>query len=338
MGFIPSSLENPGRTLSGFNSSSTTSLGDVTLPVQAGPVILNVLFSVVEDLSPFNVILGRTWLHEASSLPRQCYQIASKARTPVPTVTSPNSTRRAIIRVTDWVVSTVLLRSLLPREQRPVYFINKALADAKTRHNGKDATMGDRAERIWDRLSAQTIPEGQVMTDFIAELLEARAPDKESTSDDWWSMHVDGPPARPDKESDSSQSTNRRTQLPARRGANTKRVEAKDERMVKYLLKVQESLSRLREWVIEEIPRGDNVQADALAGIAVSFPVKESTMIPGAKCEDRKQVKCAPRAHRERARCAPRSHHRRARRAPRAHHRRVRRAPWASRTRTVRAS
>ena len=33
---------------------------------------------------------------------------------------------------------------------------------------------------------------GQVMTDFIAELLEARAPDKESTSDDWWSMHVDG--------------------------------------------------------------------------------------------------------------------------------------------------
>ena len=104
MGFIPSSLENPGRTLSGFNGSSTTSLGDVTLPVQAGPVILNVLFSVVEDLSPFNVILGRTWLHGMKVIPftyhqmvnfitqdgqidiygsqlaaRQCYQIASKA-------------------------------------------------------------------------------------------------------------------------------------------------------------------------------------------------------------------------------------------------------------------
>ncbi|RVX19369.1 hypothetical protein CK203_008851 [Vitis vinifera] len=60
MGFEPSSLENPGRTLSGFNGSSTTSLGDVILPVQAGPVILNVLFSMVEDLSPFNAILGRT--------------------------------------------------------------------------------------------------------------------------------------------------------------------------------------------------------------------------------------------------------------------------------------
>ena len=58
MGFDPSNLENPGRTLFGFNGSSTTSLGDVILPVQAGPVILNVLFSVVEDVSPFNDILG----------------------------------------------------------------------------------------------------------------------------------------------------------------------------------------------------------------------------------------------------------------------------------------
>ena len=104
MGFEPSSLENPRRTLSGFNGSSTTSLGDVILPVQAGPVILNVLFFVVEDLSPFNVILGRTWLHGMKVIPstyhqmvsfitqdgqidlygsqvtaRQCYQIARKA-------------------------------------------------------------------------------------------------------------------------------------------------------------------------------------------------------------------------------------------------------------------
>ncbi|XP_034677766.1 uncharacterized protein LOC117908251 [Vitis riparia] len=104
MGFEPSSLEKPGRTLSGFNGSSTTSLGDVILPVQVGPVILNVLFSVVEDLSPFNAILGRTWLHGMKVIPstydqrvsfitqdgqinlygsqlaaQQCYQIAHEA-------------------------------------------------------------------------------------------------------------------------------------------------------------------------------------------------------------------------------------------------------------------
>ena len=104
MGFKPSNLENPRRTLSGFNGSSTTSLGDVILSVQAGLVILNVLFSVVEDLSPSNAILGCTWLHGMKVIPstyhqrvsfitqdgqidlygsqltaRQCYQIACEA-------------------------------------------------------------------------------------------------------------------------------------------------------------------------------------------------------------------------------------------------------------------
>ena len=61
MGLELSGLENPGRILSGFNDAATTSLGDIVLPVQVGPVTLNVQFSVVEDLFPFNVILGRTF-------------------------------------------------------------------------------------------------------------------------------------------------------------------------------------------------------------------------------------------------------------------------------------
>ncbi|XP_034708879.1 uncharacterized protein LOC117931916 [Vitis riparia] len=77
MGFISSSLENPRRTLSGFNGSSITSLGDAILPVQAGPVILNVLFSVVEDLSPFNAILGRTWLHRIKVIPSTYHQMVN---------------------------------------------------------------------------------------------------------------------------------------------------------------------------------------------------------------------------------------------------------------------
>ncbi|KAL6316779.1 hypothetical protein AAG906_021079 [Vitis piasezkii] len=75
MGFIPASLENPGRILSGFNGSSTTSLGDVTLSVQVGPVIPNVLFFVVESLAPFNAILGRTWLHEMKVIPSTYHQM-----------------------------------------------------------------------------------------------------------------------------------------------------------------------------------------------------------------------------------------------------------------------
>ena len=52
--------------------------------------------------------------------------------------------------------------------------------------------MGNRAERIWDRLSTQIIPKGTGHGDFIAELPESRALDKESTQDDWRFLHVDG--------------------------------------------------------------------------------------------------------------------------------------------------
>nr|CAN83046.1 hypothetical protein VITISV_015526 [Vitis vinifera] len=77
MGHTLTGLENPGRILSGFNGSSTTSLGDIVLPVQAGPVTLNVQFSVVQELSPFNVILGRTWLHYMKAIPSTYHQMVS---------------------------------------------------------------------------------------------------------------------------------------------------------------------------------------------------------------------------------------------------------------------
>ena len=47
------------------------------LPVQAGLVTLNVQFSVVEDLSPFNAILGCAWLHYMKAIPSMYHQMVS---------------------------------------------------------------------------------------------------------------------------------------------------------------------------------------------------------------------------------------------------------------------
>ncbi|RVW98422.1 hypothetical protein CK203_026749 [Vitis vinifera] len=77
IGHTLTGLENPGRILSGFNGSSTTSLGDIVLPVQAGPVTLNVQSSVAQELSPFNVILGHTWLHYMKAIPSTYHQMVS---------------------------------------------------------------------------------------------------------------------------------------------------------------------------------------------------------------------------------------------------------------------
>ncbi|RVW88553.1 hypothetical protein CK203_033016 [Vitis vinifera] len=77
MGHSLTGLENPGRILFGFNGSSTTSLGNIILTVQVGPVTLNVQFSVVQDLLPFNVILGRTWLHYMKVILSTYHQMVS---------------------------------------------------------------------------------------------------------------------------------------------------------------------------------------------------------------------------------------------------------------------
>ncbi|RVX20295.1 hypothetical protein CK203_004806 [Vitis vinifera] len=77
MGRNLTGLENPRRIFSRFNRAATTSLGDIVLPVQAGPITLIVQFSVVQDLSPFNVILGRTWLHYMKAIPSTYHQMVS---------------------------------------------------------------------------------------------------------------------------------------------------------------------------------------------------------------------------------------------------------------------
>ena len=55
---------------------------------------------------------------------------------------------------------------------------------------------------------------------------------------------------------------------------------AKDERMMRYLTKVRDTLQWLGEWTIEKIPWANNVRVDALAGIATSLPIKEAILLP----------------------------------------------------------
>ena len=51
-------LSSAGKVLSRFNWATTLTVRDIAFPVQAGLVIQQVLFSVVEDLRPYNAILG----------------------------------------------------------------------------------------------------------------------------------------------------------------------------------------------------------------------------------------------------------------------------------------
>ena len=52
-------ISSASRILSGFYGATKLTMGDITLPIKARPVIEQVLFSVVEDLGPYNAIVGR---------------------------------------------------------------------------------------------------------------------------------------------------------------------------------------------------------------------------------------------------------------------------------------
>ena len=62
------------QILSGFNGATTVTLEDVTLSVKAGPVTQQVLFLIVEDLGPYNPIMGRAWLHLMKAIPSTYHQ------------------------------------------------------------------------------------------------------------------------------------------------------------------------------------------------------------------------------------------------------------------------
>ena len=70
-------LHSTGRVLSGFNGATTLSVGDITFSVKAGPVTHQVLFFVVEDLGPYNAILGRAWLQAMKAVPSTYHQTIS---------------------------------------------------------------------------------------------------------------------------------------------------------------------------------------------------------------------------------------------------------------------
>ena len=70
-------LSSAGKVLSGFNGATTLTVGDIAFPVRASPVTQQILFSVVEDLRPYNAILGWTWLHAMKAIPSTYHQTIS---------------------------------------------------------------------------------------------------------------------------------------------------------------------------------------------------------------------------------------------------------------------
>ena len=69
LGFSPSDFGPSIQTLRAYDETQRTVMRTVTTHVMIGPVRYSILFQVLRIQSSFNLLLGRPWIHEASSIP-----------------------------------------------------------------------------------------------------------------------------------------------------------------------------------------------------------------------------------------------------------------------------
>ncbi|XP_028120244.1 uncharacterized protein LOC114317678 [Camellia sinensis] len=75
LGFNQSDLSPALHPLFGFNTNPEYPLGKITLPVRAGSRTMDVVFLVIKLPSPYNIIMGQTWLHAIQAVPSTYHQL-----------------------------------------------------------------------------------------------------------------------------------------------------------------------------------------------------------------------------------------------------------------------
>ena len=75
--YKPNNLRNLRRILVGFNKMQTTSLSKIVFPVAESLVTALFPFTLIDEHSSFNAILGRTWIQAMKALPSSYHQMLS---------------------------------------------------------------------------------------------------------------------------------------------------------------------------------------------------------------------------------------------------------------------
>ena len=75
MGMSQGDLVPTTTTIVGFNGEVQRSVGEIMLPTEVKGVNLQTPFVVVDFPSPYNVIMGRPWIHEMGAISLMYHQV-----------------------------------------------------------------------------------------------------------------------------------------------------------------------------------------------------------------------------------------------------------------------
>ncbi|CAL9017512.1 unnamed protein product [Prunus brigantina] len=78
---LETKINKSAKSLTGFNGATTVTVGTIELDVYAPPVISSQVFMVIDEVSPYNGILGRPWISRINAITSATHQ---KIRYPIP--------------------------------------------------------------------------------------------------------------------------------------------------------------------------------------------------------------------------------------------------------------
>ena len=70
----PTHIRATSMVVRAFDRTRREVLGEIDLPVEVGPQVYNINFQVLRIDSPYNLLLGRPWLHTAEAVPSSLHQ------------------------------------------------------------------------------------------------------------------------------------------------------------------------------------------------------------------------------------------------------------------------
>ncbi|XXG59194.1 hypothetical protein AAC387_Pa04g1317 [Persea americana] len=153
-------LQAARTPLVGFSSKPVYPKGKISLRVQVGGACRQVDFLVVDVPSPYNVIMGRTWLHSMEAVPSTRHQ---KLKFPL----ENRSGRTEVITVRgDQHMARQYLLAVLPGEAEPSQ-VNVAELD-------REAELGD-VGRAPAQKSIEDLTKTEAVVEKVQKLLEAGA-------------------------------------------------------------------------------------------------------------------------------------------------------------------
>ncbi|CAL8993981.1 unnamed protein product [Prunus brigantina] len=71
---LETKINKSAKSLTGFNGATTITVGTIELDVYAPPVISSQMFMVIDEVSPYNGILGRPWISKINAITSATHQ------------------------------------------------------------------------------------------------------------------------------------------------------------------------------------------------------------------------------------------------------------------------